>query len=92
VDPAGIGAARLGPIGPEGGRRLTQYAGTGLIIRYACWNCSIVRGHIFTRRTVMRNRIAAVLLALPLLLVAATAYAGDGCCADKACCERCTDC
>jgi hypothetical protein len=40
----------------------------------------------------MRNRIAAVLLALPLLLVAATAYAGDGCCADKACCERCTDC
>lgn len=40
----------------------------------------------------MKRQIVAALLALPLLFAAATsAYAG-GCCSDKACCEKCTDC
>ena len=48
----------------------------------------------------MRNRIFALplvlpfalLLVLPLLFAATTAYAGTGCCADKACSDNCTDC
>lgn len=92
MDSAGIEAARLGPV--DGGRptldSVRQYRVDNPIMRVGTAQSSAAT--FFTRRTVMRNRIAAVLLALPLLLVAATAYAGDGCCADKACCERCTDC
>ena len=41
----------------------------------------------------MRHRLLALALvfALPLLTVVA-ATAGTGCCADKACCDNCTDC
>jgi hypothetical protein len=39
----------------------------------------------------MKKTVLAVLLTLPLLFAAASAYAG-GCCSDDACCAHCTDC
>lgn len=40
----------------------------------------------------MKTSLLAILVALPLLFVAATASAATGCCADEACCENCKDC